>query len=149
MVGNSATLEKDKLFEAKQANALYFRHCYVLPAFSLPQTDLTGSDDSAVCQERCRQLSRSHGFHSIFAEDILHEMAADETCPFATYLRNCFNNKIDPHLSLVIDALERKMENASSQKTWCLVRGFPQHAEQLKVFQREVSSFLGIEPEQR
>ena len=75
-------------------------------------------------------------------EGALRERSEDPTFLHAEYLKHCLEEGLPVPIDLVVNILDRKIEEGARQDRWTLICGFPTNVESLIEFERKVRLVL-------
>ena len=105
----------------------------------IPGADCESGSPGVGKKTQCALLCQKFGFQHVSVEDVLREKSNDPTYLHAEFLKDCLKEKVDAPRELIINLLERKInEGLQEGKKWSLVHGFPESIQDLLEFEEKV-----------
>ena len=128
---------------SQSENGDYLLSSSLVPLLSptIPGADCDTGAPGIGKKTQCALLCQKFGFQHVSLEDVLHEKSNDQTYLHAEFLRECLEEKVDAPRELIINLLERKInEGLEEGKKWSLVHGFPECIQELLEFEEKVGA---------
>ena len=105
----------------------------------MPGADCDSGSPGVGKKTQCALLCQKFGFQHVSVEDVLREKSNDPTYLHSEFLKDCLKEKVDAPRELIINLLERKINERSEEgKKWSLVHGFPECIQDLLEFEEKV-----------
>ena len=131
--------ETGLLLKAKTANSYNLSYWYILSVSLAPGVNCDTGAPGIDKKTQCALLRQKFRFQYISLDDVLREKSDDQTYPYAEFVKDCLEEKVDVLRDLKISLLERKINKGIEEgKKWSLVHGFPECIQELLEFEEKV-----------